>query len=470
MTEEKITEKMRTEGIQRLEKAVAKLAEFLKKTADESKLQDEIRRLEKEFDVTLDVTTIKKRPKKRKVRSGKISLPPKQTSYESEVLSPHGFIERTMTESFDIDIDEKVVTFSKKTGDYLEEFTFLKKGTEYKNKSNIPDPKDMKGDLRASMKLLLEKRTNPFDFTSKEKLIAHDLPKDKLKWTGGRDYEQVIVPFIHLATMIYSKSKIGKDGQEKLLRLKHLSPYEEIHLPENKGDKFGVLIRASYLRNLEIETGESEPGEFKQLPLINPYQGQFVEEKAYEWLESEVQGRSLKIEVSTILKNRLRMQSQDYQRKNICLEYIDRWLKVAKEEGYYFIIEPGNEDIPDNIVNLLQDYDIDRITKQYALGDCRQWKIQFDSPLKVEYELTDFGRILAEAMIGYFYDDNNFGIENPIKKTRMFFHYFIRKLGEEKVQEIFEDVKKNKDTNKAALLFDTMKQAVQTLKLTMEKQ
>lgn len=398
----------------------------------------------------------KRRAKGKKSYTGKIYLTKELSDYEETALGPHRFFKKEMIEQFDVEERKDIVCFTKRKGDYLEEWRFDKDVVVYDGKEYIPSPKTMQKDLRASAKLLMEKKENPVSFIMKEKMMAVGFAEEELKNLSGREYKQMINAFVQLSTLRYMKWKIGKGGKKKILHIKNLSPYEEIWLPENPGDKYAFLIREGYIRSLDPRTYQFKSGTFKELPAVNPYRGKFIEEKAFDFLEKDVKGRSLPIKAETLLRDKLGIQ--DLQRKGgRNLKYIDRTLTVVKNEGYHFdvdnthrggdgkIKETGKKTIIDylkkrnlkEVMNILSLELKDRkIQDESLFGDCRKWKITFYSPIKPEHKLTDEGVLLALKITNWLHDPaNDFRIRNLRERTEPQIKSFIQLLGYEAVEQ-----------------------------------
>jgi len=400
----------------------------------------------------------KKRAKGKKSYTGKTYLTKELSKYEETTLGLHRLFKKEMTEQFDVEERKDIVCFTKKSGDYIEEWRFDKDVVVYDGKEYIPSPKTMQKDLRYSAKLLMEKKQNPVSFLMKEKMIAVGFTEEALKKLGGREYKQIINAFIQLSTLRYMRWKRGPGGKKKILHIKSLSPYEEIWLPEHPGDEYAFLLRESYVRSLDSRTFQFKPGTFKELPAANPYRGKFIEERAFDFFEKDVKGRSLEIRTETLLRDKLRIQEQDLRRKGgRTIEYLDRCLTVAKSEGYHFDIdnthrrgdgkikETGKKTIIDylkkrnlkEIMNILSLELKDRkIQVESLFGDCRKWKITFYSPIKSEHKLTDEGVLLALKITNWLHDPaNDFRIRNPRERTEPQIKSFIQLLGYEAVEQ-----------------------------------
>ena len=395
----------------------------------------------------------KKEPKKKKAKgkksyAGKTYLTKELSDYEETALAPHRFFRNEMIEQFDREVRKDIVCYTKKKGDYLEEWRFDKDVVFYDGREYIPSPRTMQKDLRATGKLFMEKRENPVSFIMKEKMMAVGFTEEELKNLGGIEYKRMINAFVQLSTLRYFKWKIMPDGKKKILHIKNLSPYEEIWLPENRGDEYAVLLRESYIRSLDPRTFQFKPGTFKELPTANPYRGQFIEEKAFDFLEKNVKGRSLPVKAETILRDILGIQEQDLQRKGgRTIEYLDRFFTVAKEEGYSFEIDnkgTGNKIIIDylkkrnlkEIVKLLGLELKDRkIQDESLMGDCRKWKITFFSPPVSRHELTDEESLLVLQIIQWLYDENDFRLINPIERAKPQLKSYVQLLGYEAVKQ-----------------------------------
>lgn len=405
----------------------------------------------------------KKRTKRKKSYTGKIYLTKELSDYEETTLGPHRLFKKEMTEQFDREERKDIVCFTRRKGDYLEEWRFDRDVVFYDGKEYVPSPKTMTRDLRAMGKLLMEKKGNPFSFIIKEKMMAVGFTEEELKNLGGIEYKRMINAFVQLSTLRYFKWKIMGDGKKKILHIKNLSPYEEIWLPEYKGDKYAVLFRESYLGSLDPRTFQLKPGTFKELPAVNPYRGQFVEEKAFDFLEKNVKGRSLEIKARTILRDKLGIQEQDLQRKGgRNIEYLDRWLTVAKKKGYHFNInntyrggdgtikETGKRTIIDyfkkrNLEEITNIFSLElkdrKIQDESLLGDCRKWKFTFFSQAKLKYELNDEDLLLALQITRWLHDENDFRIRNPRERTETQVKSFIQLLGAKAVERAYIEAK-----------------------------
>jgi len=472
----------------RLTEFMARYNEISKSDLSYKEKLEKLGEIAEELGVIFSVTL--KEDRRKKPPTGETLLTKELSDFEEGALSPVRFLERQMTEDFDTEIRKDIVVFSKKQGQYLEEFRFDKDSINFKGKMKIPSPQRMKRDLRASMKLLLEKGENPFSYSDKERLLALGYTEDEIKQASGRDYENARLATIQLAELKYKKWLVDKDGNKKLVRIKQLSPYEDLQLPETPGKQYSLLMRDSYLKSLNTVTFELKKGRFKTLPQKNPYAGQFVEEKAFDFLQKSVKGRNLEIKTETILTGKLNIQTKDLQRKKLCLSYIDRWLTVAKEEGYLFEIDnsyrgkdkriqrTGKNQIIDFLkAKTLQEIEglfgaelkTKRITDPDLLGDCRKWKITFFSnKFELKFKLTDMGKLLAQAITYWLHDENDFGIKNPPERTRTQLESFIRWLGEDEVRLIFDETRENPElfeevdgqiVNQSATLWNKLKAA-----------
>ena len=429
----------------------------------------------------------KKKAKRKKSYTGKIYLPKELSDYEETTLGPSRFFKKEMREQFDVEERKDIVCFTKRKGEYLEEWRFDKDVVVYNGREYIPSPKTMQKDLRATGKLLMEKRENPFSFIMKEKMMAVGFTEEELKSLGGTEYKRMINAFVQLSTLRYFKWKIMKDGKKKILHIKNLSPYEEIRLPEQTGDKYAVLVRESYWGSLDPRTFQFKPGTFKELPATNPYRGRFIEERAFDYLEKNIKGRSLDIKGETILRDKLGIQ--DLQRKGgRNIEYIDRCLTVAKKEGYSFEIDNTYRDRcgeiketgKKSVIDFLKMRTLEetkelfkselkdkKIQDESLMGDCRKWKITFFSQAKFNYELTDDDLLLALRITRWLYDENDFRIRNPRERTEAQIKSFIQLLGAEKVERAyieakeedsrFEKTKDGKLINQATLFWKYLK-------------
>lgn len=431
--------------------------ELYRSGQEEKQYKSEVRRLARKYGLEVPQRFKEWKP------PTKIYVPKELTKYEQDALSAHRLLDRQITESFDMDIKKDVVVFSKRSGPYEEQFKFEKDVVDIDGKRHIPSPKAMKRDGRATFTIVREKGQNPVTFTAKEKMRALGFPEDKIKKATGYHYNIAKIPFIQLASLRYFKWKWikGKDGKlkKKLLQIAN-PPYERIWISE-KGQEFGALISEHYLKGLDLETGELRPGDFKTTRALNPYRGQPIEERFFEWLEMYVKGRSFSISVDRILNEILKIREKDYHWQKKCRGYLDRCLEVAREAGCHFEIDTKEQPGGQAITHLLKRYTFEEIARRapdLEIGDCRGWIIKF------EYRLTPFPlgpeeRLFADEMVRYFYDEQDFDIENPREKTRDYFYLYIRKIGLARVKEIFGEVKNSKVRNKPRFIFKKLKEA-----------
>jgi len=428
---------------------------------------------ELEIDVETSVARLRRvrpaRKGKRKKSGGqRFAVPTGIVKYVDDALSIRRFVEEGLSKDFDVEERKDIMVFSRRRGDILEEYRFDKDVIDVKGERHIPSPAGMRRDLLSTIKLLHEKKTNPFSFTWKEKEQALGYSDDQIKNMGGREIRRDRQAFIQLSEMRFKRFKIDKDGEKRLQILAHPSPYEMIWLPTDPGGQFAVLLQERYIKGLDPKTHELKPGDYKMVSQ-NPYRGQYVEERAFEFLERDVRGRSIEIKAETILRDKLKVSADYWKRPGKCADWIDQWLQVAKNEGYAFEIEnqykaaggairkTGNK----AVIDTLKKRDLAEIRELFIpkrtagqdeskpkkihdetlLGDCRKWKITFFSPVKPQHELTEDGKLLAKAVTAWLYDANDFGIKNPRERTLRQIESYIRHLDVDPVAAIYKDVR-----------------------------
>lgn len=457
-------------------------------------------RVAKESNIDVEISPVRLRGVRGQKQKGrrssihKFAVTTEITKYMDDALSIRQFFDRGLINAWDFEERKDIVVCSRRRGDILEEYRFDKEVIDYKGKRYVPSPTRMGRDLLSTLQLFQEKKTNPLSFSWKEKERTLGYSADQIKNMGGGDIERDRMAFIQLSEMRFYRWKIDKDGEKRLQVIDHPSPYETIWLPTKPGEKYGVLIRASYLKSMDPKTYTIKPGKFKMLSQ-NPYRGHYVESRAFEFLEKDVHGRSLEIKAETILRNKLDIPDSRWKRPEYCLGWIDRWLQVAKNEGYNFEIENAYK-MPDgtikktgskSIINLLKKIDLEdmrdhlipkksgnkvdekpiKIHDETLAGDCRKWKITFFSPIRPKYELSGRGKLLAVDIISWLYDLNDFGIKNPRDRAQFEMESFIKFLHEDEVETIFKEVRESptlftvdadgRTINGATTLWNTLK-------------
>ncbi len=405
----------------------------------------------------------KKGSKRRKSSTGKTYLPKEFSDYQEIALSSYRFLERTMEEGFEREEGKEILKFKRVRGNYIEECRFDKDVIEYGGKKHIPNIASMRRDLIAKGVLYMEKKQNPYSFTMKENMMARGYTEEELKDVSGVYYQKALRDFIQLAAFRYMRWIKKPDGTKKLVCIEN-SPYQKIRLPERKGDPYTVHLRGELIKSLDPNTFRLTPGRFKTLPIANPYQGQFVEERTFNFLEKDVRGRSLKIKAETFLRDKLGIQEQDLHRKGgRSIEYLDRALTVVKNEGYLFEIDNTYRDRngemkktgKKGVIDFLKKRTLEeikvffkselkdkKIQDESLFGDCRKWKFTFHSPKKSKHKLTDGDILLALKITKWLHDPrNDFRIENPKELTEVQVKSYIQLLGSEAVERAYIEAK-----------------------------
>ena len=422
---------------------------------------------------------LKRARRKRKEVPGTAIVPTELIQFEEIIRSGGPYSSLLKEREFDREIRKDIIAFKKQTGDILEEFRFDKESI-YGEEGEIlyPNPEGLKNSARAFFTMVLDKKESSFDFSMTENLLAYGYPEEEIHKLGGSIKRRIKQSNIQLAEMRYKKFKVKPDGNKKLLFIIN-SPIAFLKIPDERGKLYSVGMNVEYLKAYLTDDWKLKPGTFKRvLSPVNPYRGKPIEEKAFEWLIANVKGRNLKIKAETILKDKLSTPDHKFKRKEYCLERICRWLKVARESEFLFRINPKDSGTQ-KYIDLLERHDLDRIkttlkdalgTKKITdpdfLGDCRKWEIEFFSPIQKKAEISETEGHLAERIITWLYYDNEFDLANPEEKSRGYLHFYIKKLGEEKVREIFEEIKlsdeefiekEGKKINKATMLFNRLK-------------
>ncbi|MCJ7615247.1 MAG: hypothetical protein MUO43_01785 [Desulfobacterales bacterium] len=309
-----------------------------------------------------------------------------------------------------------------------------------------PSIKGLQTDFRETMILAITKKKNPVSW----------YPSEVYRLFGGRGnipgwfYQRKMKAHSQLAGMRYFKWTLLPQGGKKLEAF-HASPYFKIEFPGSLGGAINTWIDPNLLKALNMETGELSRGQYKELPRRNPYSLRTAKGKAAEWLIRNVKGRRLKISAQTILKEKIGVTNQYYQRKEYCLKKICDWLDVARIKGFEFkITKTGQGDRA--YLDLLQKYPLERIEALFLgggakasdpkfMGDCRAWEIEFFSPVNYLGAPSSEDKLLVKEIIHYLYYQKEFGIRNPEERTEKYLFNYIKKLGNKKVKEIFEEAK-----------------------------
>jgi len=247
----------------------------------------------------------------------------------------------------------------------------------------------------------------------------------------------------------------NKKGKQSI---KHYgSLYADLEIRgEGKGRTYTAFINPLYLKAV-VNPDEIYTERYIKYPyhLLSDRTIGHQERNFLNWL-LWTQNLGTPIRVEKLLKETLNLSKQYYERKEYCLELLDRCLALARRENIVISInnkEEGNKTYIDllakyglsKVKEILQDQLKDKKITE-LLGDSRKWVLTVGSRATRKgraYTLTDQDNVLLDKMLDWGFDKfARFGIRNPRELVRKQLASFIVVLGGKAVGLLYNNASK----------------------------